>query len=180
MPASDKTQLLDKLGSLDNARQTVVDDLGQWIPQIPFKDFLQHLAPPQPDFDVDATINSLRQDPEGILPSGWWSGFVNDPKDQKKLEKDVFLPMSNIFNKVVDVIIAGLKTTTLVQFVQEPHKPPASSVSTHKTRPDSFLALKQESTKATSWSDIMVSFEYKSNNADQDIIDVSTRNFKVF
>ena len=126
-------------GCFDNAR---VDDLGMWIPQIPFEDFLQHLAPPQPNFNVDATINSLRQDLKGILPSGRWSGFVNNPKHQKKLKKDVFSPMSNIFNKVVDVIIADLKTTPLVQFVQDPEKPPTSSVPMRKTRPDGCLVLK--------------------------------------
>ena len=70
--------------------------------------------PSQPNLNVDTMINSLRQDLKGILPSGQWSEFVNDPKHQKKLKKDVFSPMSNIFNKVVDMIITDLKTTPLV------------------------------------------------------------------
>ena len=68
-------------GQLENARMAVLDDLGP-IPQITFQDFLKFLAPPQPAFDFDSTMESLKKDPEVTLPSGRWSLFETDPKDR--------------------------------------------------------------------------------------------------
>ena len=67
-----------RFGTLDNAKQTVLEDLGMSIPQITFQDFLEFLAPPQPNFNLDATMESLKKS-KFILPSGLWSSFDNDP-----------------------------------------------------------------------------------------------------
>ena len=59
----------------------------QWlktsIPQITFEDFLEFLAPPQPKLNLDLTMKSLHKDPNCMLPSGWWTSFDKDPKDQQ-------------------------------------------------------------------------------------------------
>jgi hypothetical protein len=45
---------------LEGARLAVLEDLGSSVPMIPFQTFMDHLAPPQPDFDLDKTMISLK------------------------------------------------------------------------------------------------------------------------
>ena len=47
-------------GNLENARLAVLQDLGT-IPHVTFQDFLEFLAPPQPKFDLDLTMESLKR-----------------------------------------------------------------------------------------------------------------------
>ena len=44
----------------------VLWDLGSCIPMVSFHDFLGYFAPPRPDFDLDATLQSLNL---GLSPS---------------------------------------------------------------------------------------------------------------
>ena len=153
---------------------SVVDDLDFSVPQITFKDFLEFLAPPQPTFNLELTMKSLEK---GILSSGRWSAFEQGPKYQQKTEDAVFLPIGDIFNEVVDAIIANSELTTtsmLVKFLHRPTLPPRSSASRNVTRPDGYLVLKERAQeKNISWADISLSCEYKRNDGEADLYDVS-------
>ena len=91
-------------------------------------------------------MKSLKQDPKGILPSGRWSAFNKDPKEQQHKNEDaVFSPIEGIFDKVVDTIVANSELTEasdLVQFLYEPDKPSTSSDKRNATRPDGYLVWK--------------------------------------
>jgi len=54
---------------LGDARLAVLRDLGAHAPMIPFQTFLDHLAPPQPEFDLNATMQSLKSGSEPVLTS---------------------------------------------------------------------------------------------------------------
>ena len=104
------------------------------------------LSASQPNFSFDLTMESLKQDPKGILPSGRWSAFEKDPKDDQKDKNAIFLPMADIFNKVVDAIIGNSELATdtvLVQFLHKPAKPRMSRTEKNATRPHACLMLKQ-------------------------------------
>jgi hypothetical protein len=59
-------------------------DLGSCAPMITFQTFLDYLAPPQPDFDLNATMQSLKLGSEPALTSSnQWSMFSEAPKDLK-------------------------------------------------------------------------------------------------
>lgn len=128
---------------LEHGRIAMLDNLGS-IPQITFQDFLKFLAPPQPAFDFDLMMESLKND-EVILPSGWWSPFERDPKDQDEAEHVVFSPLSHISNKVVDAIITNSQLTMaskLLKYLHEPRKMPVTNGIYNKPRPDGYLILK--------------------------------------
>jgi hypothetical protein len=69
------------------------------------ENFMDFLAPPQPDFDIDATMKTLNSDPAVITASGWWTAFDKEPTSQSSREDAVFKPLPDIFKKVVDAII---------------------------------------------------------------------------
>src|SRR5712672_961259 len=63
-------------GLLEDARRAVLRDLGSSIPEIPFQTFLNYLAPPRPNFDLEATMRSLKVGPSPALTSlNRWSKF---------------------------------------------------------------------------------------------------------
>jgi hypothetical protein len=70
---------------------------------IPFQTVLDHLAPPQPDFDLNATMQSLTLG----ASSNRWSKFAKAPQDSQGSEDGVFSPMPEIFTKVMVAIVAN-------------------------------------------------------------------------
>ena len=122
-------------------------------------------------------MKSLNKDPTCILPSGRWRAFDKDPKYQQETEDVVFLPMTAIFNKVVNAIITNSELTTasmLVEFLHRPAVQPKSSVGQNATRPDSYLVLKKRLQEGNvSWADFSLSCEYKRNDEEVDLYDVS-------
>jgi hypothetical protein len=154
--------------------------LGQHVPEVTFQDFLDYLAPPQPTFNLEATMETLKADPEGIIPAtGRWSTFDSDPKDQYKLEDVVFATMPNIFNTVVRAIIANSDLTSThvsVQFLQNPSMAPTLGARQDATRPDSYLVLKERfQEEHVSWDNILLSCEYKRMDGQNQLNDVSIR-----
>jgi hypothetical protein len=162
---------------IDEARRAVVEDLGGSIPQVPLKDFIAHLAPPQPDFDLEVTVAALKADPEGILPySNRWKSFDTEPKDQGDKEDTIYKPLTDIFNKIVDTIISNSKLTkddSLIEFLQNPAMAPTSNERHNKTRPDGYFVLKDREKGDISWADVLLSCEYKRKNRLEDLDDVS-------
>ena len=61
-------------GLLEDPRFAVLEDLGSSIPEVSLQDFMQFLVPPQPQFDVVATMNMLKSDVI-LSTSGQWMAF---------------------------------------------------------------------------------------------------------
>ena len=163
---------------LEDARLAVLEDLGSCIPMIPFQTFLYHLAPPQPDFDLNATMQSLKLGSEPILTSSnRWSRFAKSPKDSQGSEDVVFSPIPEIFTKVVVAIVANSGGTLkedkcTVDFLQNPSRAPTSAERHNESRPDGYLVLKDGKKEDILWADIVLSCEYKRKDGGDDLDDV--------
>jgi len=168
-------------GLLDGARLAVLEDLGSRVPEVTLQAFIDYLAPPQPNFDIKGTMERLKLDPAGILPaSGRWAAFTDEPKHQVGKEDTIFEPMPDIFKKVVEAIIATSNSRLTsddctIDFVQNPSMAPMSADRTNATRPDGYMLMKnrQKGGKSESWSDVVLSSEYKPKDGDEQLDDVS-------
>jgi len=107
---------------------------------------MDFLAPPQPDFDLNATMKLLKSGSSRILTtSRRWTAFDKEPKDQVGQEDAVFQPLPDIFKKVVDAIIANSKLKKdhcIIDFLQNPNMEPKSADRHNATRPDGYLLVK--------------------------------------
>ena len=93
---------------LEEARLAVLDDLGSAVPKVTFQAFMGFLAPRRPDFDLDATMDTLKSMPDGVLsPSGQWKAFHTKPGAQSGGEDAAFKPMTEIFKSIVAAVIAN-------------------------------------------------------------------------
>jgi len=171
---------------LVDARQAVLQDVGSYTPMIPFQTFLEYLAPPQPEFDLNATMQSLKSGTKPVLESSnRWSGFPKDPKDSQGSEDRVFSPIPDIFTKVVAAIAANSggklnEDKRTVDFLQNPSLAPTSAERRNESRPDGYLVFKDRVNvtsddgrrEAIFWADIALSCEYKRKDGVDDLDDV--------
>jgi hypothetical protein len=165
---------------LDDARLAVLEDLGSRVPEITLQSFMDFLAPPQPDFDICATMETLLSDPEGILTaSDGWTAFKKKPKDQTGKEDAIFRPMSDIFRKVVTAVIKNSTSNLTVMscsidFLQNPTITPKSADRHNASRPDGYMLAKDRlQGEIVSWADVVLSCEYKRKEGDEDLDDVT-------
>ena len=165
----------------------VLLDLGSYIPMITFMDFLEYLAPPQPNFDLGATMQSLKSGAKPALtPSNRWSMFHNVPKGSRKEDK-FFSPIPEIFSEleVVATIVANslgeLKEEyRTIDFLQNPSRAPTSAAERrNESRPDGYFVLKHrdkvmlpDETEDIHWADIALSCEYKLEDGGNELDDV--------
>ena len=171
-------------GRLEDARLAVLQDLGSHISEVSYETFLDYLAPKLPkNFNLDATMQLLRSGSEPILTSSdRWSMFPKAPKDSQGLEDVVFSPMPEIFNKVVDTIVAnsGGELMSAVDFLQNPIRAPSSAERRNESRPDGYLVLKDRKSNLTKdgknedilWADVVLSCEYKLKDGVDELDDV--------
>jgi len=173
-------------GQLEDARLAVLEDLGSYVPEIPFQTFLDYLAPPLPDFDHDVTMESLKSGSEPALSSSnRWSKFPKDPKDSQGSEDRVFSPMPEIFTKVVVAIAANSggklnEQGRTVDFLQNPSRAPTSAERLNESRPDGYLVMKKRNKVISKdgkdedvfWADIALACEYKRKGGTDDVDDV--------
>jgi hypothetical protein len=175
-----------QIDDLEEARLAVLEDLGSSIPMIPFQTFLNHLAPPQPDFDLEATMKSLKLGSTPVLTSSnRWSKFAKAPKDSQGSEDEIFSPIPDIFLEVVVAIIANSggklkKDMCTVDFLQNPSRAPTSAERHNGSRPDGYLMLKDRikeifKDETIFWADIALSCEYKRKDGSDDLDDVRRR-----
>ena len=172
--------------NLAEARLAVLRDVGEDIPEISLEKFLKFFAPAKPDFNLHATMRSLKSGTDPVLsPSDRWTDFIKTPKDSPNQEDKVFSPMPNIFTKVVAAIITNsdgnLNTDSCtVDLLQNPTQAPTSAERHNETKPDGYLVLKKR-IKAMSkdlkkedirWADIVLSCEYKRKDGPNDLDDV--------
>jgi hypothetical protein len=162
---------------LEEAKLAVLEDLGPDIPQITVQAFMDFLAPPQPEFDLEAMMETLKA--RGILTtSGRWRAFNTEPKNQTGGEDATFKPMEDIFNGVVDAVIANSNSKLTadncsVDFLQNPYMTPMSTVMHNVTKPDGYMLVKDRlKSKNVSWADIVLSCKYKRAGRDVDLDDV--------
>jgi hypothetical protein len=133
---------------------------------------LDYLAPPQPDFDLNATMQSLKLGSEPALTSSnQWSMFSEAPNDSQGSEDEIFSPMPEIFTKVMVAIVANsggkLKVDNrTVNFLHNPSRAPTLAERDSESRPDGYLVLKD------GWADIVLSCEYKRKDGGDDLDDV--------
>lgn len=168
---------------LEEARVAVLDDLGPSIPMVSFDEFLETLAPPLPNFDLEATIRSLRSGREPVLNKNQWSKFCTTPKYSKVKEEKTFDPMSQIFTEVVAAIMANSnrmlrEEDRAVDFLQNPRRAPTSAERRNESKPDGYFVLKNRQKPMLTagevedirWADIALACEYKrdDNHKDQD------------
>lgn len=149
---------------------------------IPFKAFLDYLAPPRPDFDLNSTMQSLKSgsDP-AFTSSNRWS---KDPKDFQGSEDSVFSSIPEIFTKVVAAIVENSRgklseENRTVDFLQNPNQAPTSAERHNESRPDGYFVLKdrdklvsKDEDEVINWADIALSCEYKLNDGHGDLDDV--------
>jgi hypothetical protein len=167
-------------GLLEDARLAVLEDLGSHIPEITLENFMDFLAPPQPDFDINATMKTLNSDPAVMTASGRWTAFDKEPTSQSGREDAVFKPLPDIFKKVVDAIITNWNSKLTqndcsIDFLQNSNMAPMSADRHNATRPDGYMVLKRRFQGGTvSWADVVLSCEYKRNKGVDDSDDVCT------
>jgi hypothetical protein len=171
---------------LDDARLTVLEDLGSCIPMIPFRAFLDHLAPPQPDFNLNATMQLLKLGSEPVLTSlNRWTKFPKAPKDSQGSEDGVFGPIPEMCTKIVVAIITNSggklkEDKRTVDFLQNPSRAPTSAERHNESRPDGYFVLKHRDKEMLKdgekedilWADIALSCEYKRKDGGDDLDDV--------
>lgn len=159
-------------GVLEGARLAVLQDLGSYIPMIPFRQFLDHLAP-RVKFDLNSTMKLLNSDREFLLHSDQWYNFPED-----NTEKGVFGRMSKIFSRIVTAVIENSggqlkEDDRTTDFLQNPDQAPTSVLRCSKHRPDGYFVLKdRQNTDGIFWADIVLSCEYKLVNSEESLDDV--------
>jgi hypothetical protein len=171
---------------LEDARLAVLQELGSYAPKIPFQTFLDYLAPPQPEFNLNTTMRSLKSGSKPVLTSSnRWSKFAKAPTDSQGSEDSIFSPIPEIFTKVVAAIVANSggnlkEDNRTVDFLQNPSQTPISADRRNESRPDGYLVLKDRTKKLAKdgrkedilWADIALSCEYKRKDGVDDLDDV--------
>ena len=151
------------------------------IPVISFLAFLDYLAPPQPDFDLNATMQSLRFGSEpSLTSSNRWSKISKTRKDFRGSEDNVFSLIPEIFTRVVVAIAANSRgklseEDRTIDFLQNPSLAQTWDKRDNESRLDGYLVLKRRSkvmsedgTEDILWDDIVLSCEYKLRLEDSD------------
>ena len=170
--------------NLVEARLAVLQDVGSYVPMVPFQIFLDYLAPPQPKFNLTATMRLLKSW-SVLTTASRWSMFPKAPKDSQDSEDKVFSSLPGIFTEVVAAIVANSggnlkKDNQTVDFLQNPNLTPISADRRNESRPDGYLVLKDRTREMSKdgkkedilWADIALSCEYKRKNGGDDLDDV--------
>ena len=87
-----------RTGSLHEARSAVVDDVGR-IPLVSFDFFCQSVLLEVPSDAVKKSANDLQT--ARVIQNGRWKAFPRNPKSMKAKESDVFKPLKDIFDAIV-------------------------------------------------------------------------------
>ena len=95
-----------RLEALDKARSSVIEDLGEWVAEIPFDVFVAHLLPNIAGFDSSATVEALKS--TGALTCKrnsdvWsWSAFQSEPKHSEHRESIAFKPLETVHRQICE------------------------------------------------------------------------------
>jgi len=160
---------------LGERRSAVMKDLGDWVPEVPLGDFLQHLLP-QSIIKVQQTLHAME---DKHIIGGRWTKFPQDPNISKEKEPECFGHLAEVINAVASCSVThGGKARP---FFQNPNRSARGEIS-NDTRPDGYFLLdpddKLQQNRMPMWSDICILHEYKKDSNRSDVEDVSTYHFK--
>jgi len=87
--------------------------------------------------------------------------------------------LPDIFKKVVDAMILNSQTKLTkehcsIDFLQNPNRAPTSAERYNASRPDGYMVVNDRlNAEVISWSDVVLSCEYKRKDGDEELDDVS-------
>ena len=166
--------------SIDATRGAVVHDFGRSIPQVSVQYFKESILPPLPDNVDTAKVVAALKASGDITSSNRWKAFPQDPKLCKK--------EAETFNQLGEVVTAMMKKSGInaesatVKYTSKPYNTPHCDYVTKDSKPDAFMLLRKrvptqlangKTRKGEHWRDICCPAEFKLNDSDDDLADVS-------
>ena len=167
--------------SLAKARENLLRDLDEAVPEVKTKFFFDNLLPPCPKRrTVQTVIRALRQHLVQKHPGGpsTWRDW-GPPSDSTKHEDDVFKPFADLVKTIQNA--NDVTTPPLIQFKCNP----ASSLSCHTrmntSKPDCYGVLSgaqletdpRTGKEQPRWLDVAVPGEFKKGHSERERNDVS-------
>ena len=154
------------------AAWNVVQDL-RCIPEVTTQDFLEFVIPPVPRQNLDNILHSLKSG--AVTADGRIRGFDKDPRQAGLTEDKQFRHLHNFSERALAIASEELSATATLASRYTPHKTPRSE-KRNGSRPDKSLVLKGAplpSEGRVGWQDIVLAFEFKLDDKDNDLYDVS-------
>lgn len=158
-------------GPLEIQRFHVVQDL-PCIPEVTTQDFLKFVIPPVPQQNLDNILRSLKS---GAVTDGRINGFDKDPRRTGVTEDKQFRHLHNFSECVLAIASGELGATATLEPRYTPYQTPRSE-KRYGSRPDKSLVLKdapQPNEGRVGWQDIVLAYEFKLDDKDNDLHDVS-------
>lgn len=161
-------------GNTNARRKAVIEDIGETIPEVSVKYFLEALVPQlRRGLSVDKTIKKLKLKGD-ITPDGHWALFSVSPGKAEPVEDVYFQPLVDVAKSIVSQS-GGNANDQLLTLVQRPREKPMAYVRSSETKPDGCFVLKSKTPDAARlrWQDMALCAEYKKQDRLKDRDDVS-------
>ncbi|EED78857.1 predicted protein [Postia placenta Mad-698-R] len=149
-------------GNTNARRKAVIEDIGETIPEVSVKYFLEALVPQlRRGLSVDKTIKKLKLKGD-ITPDGHWALFSVSPGKAEPVEDVYFQPLVDVAKSIVSQS-GGNANDQLLTLVQRPREKPMAYVRSSETKPDGCFVLKSKTPDAARlrWQDMALCAEYK-------------------
>ncbi|OSX58053.1 hypothetical protein POSPLADRAFT_1061146 [Postia placenta MAD-698-R-SB12] len=149
-------------GNTNARRKAVIEDIGETIPEVSVKYFLEALVPQlRRGLSVDKTIKKLKSK-GAITPDGHWALFSVSPGKAEPVEDVYFQPLVDVAKSIVSQS-GGNANSQLLTLVQRPREKPMAYVRSSETKPDGCFVLKSKTPDAARlrWQDMALCAEYK-------------------
>ena len=144
------------------------------IPEVTTQDFLEFVIPPVPRQNLDNILHSLKSG--AVTADGRIKGFDKDPRQAGLTEDKQFRHLHNFSERALAIASGELAATATLASRYTPHETPRSE-KRNGSRPDKSLVLKdapQPNEGRVGWQDIVLAFEFKLDDKDNDLYDVSS------
>ncbi|EED78868.1 predicted protein [Postia placenta Mad-698-R] len=149
-------------GNTNARRKAVIEDIGETIPEVSVKYFLEALVPQlRRGLSVDKTIKKLKLKGD-ITPDGHWALFSVSPGKAEPVEDVYFQPLVDVAKSIVSQS-GGNANSQLLTLVQRPREKPMAYMRSSETKPDGCFVLKSKTPDAARlrWQDMALCAEYK-------------------
>ncbi|OSX62315.1 hypothetical protein POSPLADRAFT_1143236 [Postia placenta MAD-698-R-SB12] len=156
-------------GKLDEARQALIDEFNNVVPELPLSFFFDNIFPQVPSsIDIDDVVQTLQDN--DTIRNGRWSAFQKDPNRNGDEEDMVFAPLESLAAAVAEAVkVSGIQHR--FTYLCRPRRKPASTTKLTHTRPDGYFVLDHKGTLR--WSDIALCAEFKKADTTGDRDDVN-------
>ncbi|KAI0691277.1 hypothetical protein BC835DRAFT_1547500 [Cytidiella melzeri] len=154
--------------TVHKSRTAVKDDLGPYIPELPYEFFKDNILPPlHRKANVKGTITRLKK--AGVITnagnSSRWTAFPEDPHKQSD-ENKVFAKLASVVNAIFDNSGCPKKQERIVAYESLPDSIPLCCVDEKLGRPDGYLLFKNRFLADREdgrryWRDIATPAEFK-------------------